>query len=203
MRRAVDLLVAIFCLTAFGPLILLIAVLIKLDAPEPILYTPQMVGQYGKVFFLYRFRTMSLDRRDLDAEQRLTRIGRFIRNYSLDHLPMLINLLRGDLTLVGPRPMEVEVVDFQDKTWQQYFTVKPGLINYAVLKMGKLWTPSRSSHPNLNQELELEYLQKRSVNFDLRLILKSLWRLITSRGNIKSRGVVDPEIERRMNNGPH
>ena len=135
MRRALDLLVAIFCLTVFGPLILLIAVLIKLNSPEAILYMPQMVGQHGKVFSLFRFRTMSVDL--LNAEQRLTPIGKFIRNYSLDHLPMLINLLIGDLTLVGPRPMELEVVDFQDKSWQQYFSVKPGLFNYAVLKLGK------------------------------------------------------------------
>lgn len=196
MRRAVDLLVAIFCLTIFGPLILLIAVLIKLDSPEAILYMPQMVGQHGKVFSLFRFRTMSVDL--LNAEQRLTPIGKFIRNYSLDHLPMLINLLIGDLTLVGPRPMELEVVDFQDKSWQHYFSVKPGLFNYAVLKLGKLWTLTRISHPALNQELELQYLQNRSTIHDLRLIVKFIWGLITSKGNIKARGAADPEMERRV-----
>ncbi|HEU0293403.1 MAG TPA: sugar transferase [Anaerolineales bacterium] len=196
MRRAVDLLVAIFCLTIFGPLILLIAVLIQLDSPEAILYMPQMVGQHGKVFSLFRFRTMSVDL--LNAEQRLTPIGKFIRNYSLDHLPMLINLLIGDLTLVGPRPMELEVVDFQDKSWQHYFSVKPGLFNYAVLKLGKLWTLTRISHPALNQELELQYLQNRSTIHDLRLIVKFIWGLITSKGNIKARGAADPEMERQV-----
>jgi len=200
MRRMIDLLVAILCLTAFAPIIVLIAILIKLDSPGSVLYTPRMIGHQGKAFTLFRFRTMLTADTYLETEQRLTRVGKFIRNYSLDHLPILINLLIGDLTLVGPRPMELEVVDYQDKTWQQYFKVKPGLFNYAVLKMGKLWTPSRKSHSMLNQELELEYLQKRSTIFDLHLIMKFLWKLITSRCNIKARGVSDPEIKHRLNN---
>ena len=196
MRRAIDLLVVIFCLIVFGPLILLIAVLIKLDAPGSSLYTPRMVGQYGKEFTLFRFRTMSVDH--LEGEQRLTRVGSFIRNYSLDHLPMLINLLLGDLTLVGPRPMEPETVDLHDKIWQQYFMVKPGLFNYAVLKLGRMWTPSRTINPALNQELELEYLRKRSTAHDLRLFARSVWGFIKSRGNIKARGAADPELERQV-----
>ena len=203
MRRAIDLLVAIFCLVVFGPLILLIAVLIKLDSNGAILYRPKMIGQHGKQFSLFRFRTMSMDHLDLTAEQRLTPVGRFLRNYSLDHLPMLFNLLLGDLTLVGPRPMEPEVVDFGDKVWQEYFIVKPGLINYAVLKLGKRWTPSRNSHPALNQELELEYLQRRSPIYDLQLIVKSIGGLIRSKGNVKARGPVDPELERRMKGRRH
>lgn len=203
MRRAIDLLFAILCLTFFAPFILLIPVLIKLDSPGPVLYVPQMVGQHGRVFSLFRFRTLSAKDDHPDAEQRLTRTGRFIRNYSLDHLPMLLNLLRGDLTIVGPRPMEIEVVNFEDIVWRQYFMVKPGLINYAVLKLGKLWTPSRNRHPNLNQELELEYLEKRSVSLDLRLILKTLWELVTSRGNIKARGAADLDLERRLNDRSH
>ena len=203
MRRLIDLLFAILCLIFFAPLILLIAVLIKVDSQGPVLYVPAMVGQHGRVFSLFRFRTIFATDDHIDAEQQLTRVGRFIRHYSLDHLPMLLNLLLGDLTIVGPRPMEIEVVNFQDRVWQQYFTVKPGLINYAVLQLAKSWTPSRNSHPNLNQELELEYLRKRSGSFDLRITLKFLWRLITSRGNIKSRGAVDPEVEHRMDDRAH
>jgi sugar transferase EpsL len=77
---------------------------------------------------------------DSSIEKRLTTVGRFIRNYSLDHLPMLLNLLKGDITIVGPRPMELEVVRLDDPMWQQYFQAKPGLLNYAVLKLGKMWT---------------------------------------------------------------
>lgn len=199
MRRVIDVSLAIFCLTLFAPLILLIALLIKLDSPGPVLYVPQMVGQHGRVFSLFRFRTMSVKVGSLNAEQRLTRIGRLIRNYSLDHLPMLFNLLLGDLTIIGPRSMEVEVVNNENKVWQEYFTVKPGLISYAVLQLGKSWTPTRTTHPNLNQELELEYLHIRSASFDLRLILKTILGLVMSRGNIKARGAANPDVERQLN----
>jgi len=202
MRRAIDLMFAISSLIMLLPIILFIAILIKIDSVGPILYTPLMIGKYRQVFSLLRFRTMSVRPTNPPSEKRLTHVGKFIRNYSLDHLPMLINLLLGDLTLVGPRPMEPEVVNFQDKPWQEYFTVKPGLFNYAVLKMGKTWTPKRESHPGLNQELELEYLQKRSTIFDLRLMMKFLWAFITSKGNIKARGQPDPDLERRVNNSP-
>jgi len=127
----------------------------------------------------------------LTAEERLTRIGRFIQNYSLDHLPQLFNILKGDLTVVGPRPMEIEVVNMQDPIWQRYFEVKPGLVNYAVLRLGRTWTPSRATAPALNQELELEYIEKRSSLFDLHLLWKTLRALIASRGNIKARGEPD------------
>lgn len=157
-----------------------------------------MVGQNGKVFSLFRFRTMSSEPPDLNAQQRLTRVGRLIRNYSLDHLPILINLLKGDVTVVGPRPMEIDRVDLGDPTWQHYFQVKPGLFNYAVLKLGRLWSPSRPSHPALNQELELEYRQKQSALRDLQLFFRSLRALIASKGNIKARGKPDEEVERRV-----
>jgi lipopolysaccharide/colanic/teichoic acid biosynthesis glycosyltransferase len=190
MRRGIDLTVAIFWLTLLSPILLLIAALIRIDSLGPIFYASQMIGYHGKAFTLVRFRTMS-------AQQR-TRVGKFLRNYSLDHLPMLINLLKGDLTLVGPRPMEVNIVDLQDPDWQRYFQVRPGLFNYAVLKLGKSWTSARIRYPALNQELEFEYFEKRSLRLDLQLFLRSLRALVISKGNIKARGKPAPDIQDRL-----
>jgi lipopolysaccharide/colanic/teichoic acid biosynthesis glycosyltransferase len=156
-----------------------------------------MVGQNGRVFSLLRFRTMSTRMTDPRNAQRLTRVGALIRNTSLDHLPLLINLLKGDLTLVGPRPMEIQVVELTDPMWQQYFQVKPGVFNYAVLKLGKSWTPSRLSGPNLNQALEIDYQQKHSSMRDVQLFVQWLVTYITSRGNVKARGIPDPEAEHK------
>jgi len=198
MRRFIDVVLAILLTIIAAPILLLIAILIKFDSPGSILYTPQMVGQNGKPFLLLRFRTMSLTAPGLRLERNQTQTGRFIRNYSLDHLPMLINLLKGDLTLIGPRPMEMEIVDLQVPVWQQYFQVKPGLFNYAVLKLGNLWTASRVSAPTLNQELELEYRQKQSVSVDLHLMIRSLRAFVASRGNIKARGKPDIKVKSRL-----
>jgi lipopolysaccharide/colanic/teichoic acid biosynthesis glycosyltransferase len=162
-RRLFDLLFASLWLVLLAPVMLVIAILVRLDSPGPILYTPHMVGHQGRLFRLRRFRTMFTDRHDAgDPDERLTRVGRFLRTYSLDHLPMLLNLLDGSLTLVGPRPMEPDVVELRDPIWQRYFRVKPGLLNYAVLRLGSRWTSSRSSRPMLNQDLELAYIARQS-----------------------------------------
>src|SRR5215216_6163167 len=93
MRRLLDVLFGLFWWILTAPVMLIVAICIKLDSLGPILYIPKMVGHKGTVFPFFRFRTMYIDRfTDLDADQRVTRVGRFIRNYSLDHLPILINL---------------------------------------------------------------------------------------------------------------
>jgi len=199
-RRLLDLIFALFWLFIMSPVILVVAALIKLDSPGPVFYTPQVVGQNGKTFRLFRFRTMYTDKPShISTNENHTRIGRFIRNYSIDHLPQLANLLNGNLTIVGPRPMEIEVVDSQDPIWQEYYQVKPGLISYAILKLGKMWTPTRSDNPKLNQELELEYIQKQSPMFDLRLFMQSIRALIVSKGNVKARWEPNSELDGRFN----
>jgi lipopolysaccharide/colanic/teichoic acid biosynthesis glycosyltransferase len=196
IRRIVDLLVALFCLALAAPSMIIIAALIKRDSPGSIFYIPKMVGQHGTLFPLFRFRTMYTEfSRHSEGEHRLTPVGRFIRNYSLDHLPILINLVFGHLTLVGPRPMELTVVDFRDPTWRTYFRVKPGLVNYAVLKLGKMWTPSRATHPERNQTLELAYMQNQSWRSDIQLFVQFVYALIMSKGNVKARKEPDTALE--------
>lgn len=189
MKRAIDILFAIVGLLITAPLLTVIALLIKLGSSGPILYSSPMVGENGKVFSLFRFRTMTLG-----AERKLTHVGRFIRNYSLDHLPTLINLFRGDITIIGPRAMEIGVVDFENQTWQWYLQLMPGLSNYAVLKLGKLWTPKRVSEPALNQELEIQYRQKKTAILDSHLFMQFLWAYIVSGGNVNSRVKPDREL---------
>ncbi len=195
MRRIVDILAALFFLRMTWPLMLVIGLFIKRGSPGPVFYTPVMLGQFGRPFRFYRFRTMRMDDTgQLTAQERLTPIGRFIRNYSLDHLPSLINLLNGTMTIVGPRPMEAEQVSWRDPIWQDYFQRKPGIFNYAILKMGQTWTPGRKSNPTKNQELEIEYQRNRSTYADLRLVIDFFRKLVTSKGNIKARGKADPKI---------
>lgn len=204
-KRLFDLAFSLFCLVVAAPVILIIAILIKLDSSGPILYVPHMVGKNGRLFRLFRFRTMHVDKpAHLSSDERLTRVGRFIRNTSLDHLPTLANVLKGDISVVGPRPMEPEFVDLQDPTWQRYFQIRPGFFNYAVLKLGKTFGPSKASNLPLKQELELEYIQKQSLVFDLQLFFKFVWAHIVSGGNVKARGKPDPALEdRTSSHEPH
>ena len=199
MKRLFDVMFAVFWLLVAAPALLVIAIFIKLDSSGPVLYVPQMVGKSGKLFRLFRFRTMYVDESNhLDQDKGFTRVGRFIRNYSLDHLPTLVNVLNGDISVVGPRPMEPEFIDLQDPTWQRYFKIRPGFFNYAVLKLGKTFGPSKSSNLSLKRELELEYIQKQSLAFDLQLFLEFVWAHIVSGGNVKSRGKPDPTVEDRI-----
>jgi lipopolysaccharide/colanic/teichoic acid biosynthesis glycosyltransferase len=196
MRRVLDVLFALFWLTLACPIMAIIAVFIKRDSPGPIFYIPTVVGRHGRPFPLFRFRTMHIDRDPADQIRcPFTQVGQFIRNYSLDHLPMLFNLLIGDVTLIGPRPMEVGRVDLHDPSWQAYCSVKPGLLSYAVLALGKRWTPLQHSTPQHNQQLELAYLKQRSWWTDLRLFMRSLAALISSGGNVKARKEPDRGVE--------
>jgi exopolysaccharide production protein ExoY len=137
---------------------------------------------------------MRADSVEATPDERLTRVGRVLRNYSLDHLPMLANVLIGDMTLVGPRPMEREAVDVRSLIWRAYLRAKPGVVNYAVLKLGKQWTPDRTRRPELNQELELAYAGRRSPRSDAWLFVRALWELARSRGNVKARKPPDGDV---------
>ena len=122
---------------------------------------------------------------DENNHKYLTIIGRFIRNYSPDHLPQLFNVIKGDLNLVGFRPPLPEEVNFADPDWQKILTVKPGMFSFAILGLANKYN---SSSDKTRNHLELEYIQRRSLSFDLQVLFKSTRGWITSRGNIKVRG---------------
>lgn len=166
------MLVALMGLLLTAPLQIAIAVLIKRSSRGPVLYGPKMVGEQFALFPLLRFRTMTLgDGHSAFAAERLTPLGRRLQSSSLDHLPMLVNLLLGHLTLVGPRPMEPAVVDVRDPVWRSYCSVRPGVFNAAVLQLGRQRMPSR----------------RRTWRSDGALVGRWLYALVQSNGNVKMR----------------
>lgn len=187
MTRLLDVLVASLILIVTAPVLLVITFLIICDSPGPIIYGSPRVGRNGKAFRLLRFRTVDLSRpAHLSMQERLTRVGSFIRNYSLDDLPNAFNVLKGELSLVGPRPTEPEMVDLNDPAWQKVLTVRPGYVSWAILELASAYNASPWS---LKLQLEEEYLQKKSLVFDVLVLRKAVRGLIASRGNIKARGV--------------
>lgn len=187
MTRLIDLLIGSLILIVAMPIIVVIAFLIKCNSPGPILYGSLRIGKNGKPFRMFRFRTVNISKpTDLNMSERLTRVGRFIRNYSLDDLPNVFNVLKGDLSIIGPRPTEPEIVDLNDLAWQKVLTVRPGYISWAILELASAYNTSPWS---FRLQLEEEYIQKRSVEFDLFVLRKALQKLIASKGNLKARGV--------------
>lgn len=139
MTPLADRLFAILLLVTLAPLLALVALLIRLESSGPALYIPPMVGKGARLFPLLRFSTMATTE---ERPGQVTRVGRVLRELSLDHLPTLLNVAWGDLALVGPRPMEPDHVDLHDPLWREYFQLQPGFFNPAVLALGASGTPA-------------------------------------------------------------
>jgi hypothetical protein len=139
MSRLLDLVLASFALILFSPLFIIIAVWIKLDSPGSALYKQLRVGQYGKEFWLYKFRSMNAnaDKDSLltfgETDNRITSSGKFIRKYKLDELPQLFNVLSGDMSIVGPRPEVKKYVDLYSDEQKTVLNVRPGITDYASI----------------------------------------------------------------------
>lgn len=199
LKRCFDILFSLTILLAFGiPFFILLAFLIKLDSKGPLFYGSIRVGQQGKLFTCWKFRTMIIDAdkvlKDLldsspsmrqEWEQyyklkqdiRITRIGHFLRKTSLDELPQFWNVLKGDLSVVGPRPVSIEEASlYLQKKGAKMFSLRPGLTG--------LWqTSGRSNLPyTIRMDLEERYIDTRSFLLDLWLILKTIPLMIFPKG---------------------
>src|SRR5260370_30143019 len=187
MTHLFDFIIGSIVLVIATPNLLVIALRIKCDSSGPIIYGSPRVGKNGMYFHLLRFRTVDISKpAHLKMNERLTRVGGFIRNYSLDDLPNVFNVLKGEMSIVSPRPTEPESVDVNDPAWQKVLPVRPGAISWAILELASAYNVSPWS---LRLKLEEEYIQKKSIAFDLLVLRKAVQRLIASKGNVKARGV--------------
>ncbi len=184
MKRMLDVLGAILGLIILSPLISLIGVLIRIVDGSPVLYRQVRVGQNGTQFVLAKFRSMrQASGASITAagDDRITRIGRFIRKYKLDELPQLWNVLVGEMSLVGPRPELPKFVDLEDARWRELLRVKPGITDPAsiVFRSEEELLARKSNPEKYYQErllpeklsLSLRYLAQRSILLDLRVIV--------------------------------
>lgn len=182
-KRVFDLTIALIQLLLTVPILVITAVAIRLETPGPIWYRSPRIGVGGKEFGLYRFRTVAVDRpATLPSNRRLTIVGRWIRYYSLDDLLNWINVLRGELSIIGPRPMEPEQIDPADSLWQEILSVRPGLLSPAILQLGTTYNMSSIA---TKQQLEVAYVRHQSFWYDLQLCWRAIQRLIATKGNLK------------------
>lgn len=193
-KRAFDQAVAAGLLILLLPVLVSVALLIRLDSPGPVLFKQQRVGLDGTLFEILKFRTMTVGAEARQAElqahnemagplfkmkndPRVTRLGKWLRRTSLDELPQLVNVLQGDMSLVGPRPpMVSEVQHFEP--WQlEKFHVRPGITG--------LWQTSGRSQLNTTEamvELDVRYIRDWTTWLDLKLLVKTAWVVATCKG---------------------
>jgi len=193
IKRLADIIVAILALIVFGPLMLLVALLIKLSSRGPVFFIQARCGLNGRIFNVYKFRTMGVDAEKMKQklahlnemsgpvfkirnDPRVTRIGRLLRKFSIDELPQFINVLKGDMSLVGPRPPTPdEVVQYED--WQRRrLSVRPGLTC--------IWQVSGRNNIDFDEwmRLDLQYIDNWSLGLDLKLLAKTLPAVLSKNG---------------------
>lgn len=174
MKRAFDLGVAILLLIGLAPLLLLLALLVWFDLGRPVLFCQLRPGLGGKPFLIYKFRTM----RDSAAADsaRLTRFGRFLRSFSLDELPELVNVVRGEMSLVGPRPLLMEYLPLYSPRQARRHEVRPGITGWAQVR-GRNAVSWEERF-----ELDLWYVEHCSFFLDLKILFLTLKQVVTRKG---------------------
>lgn len=194
LKRAIDCVIALAVLIALAPLFALIALLIKRDSPGGVFFAHERVGRYGRKFKVLKFRTMVKDAPQHGAaitaggDPRITRIGRILRKTKLDELPQLWNVLKGEMSLVGPRPEVEKYVQLWDPALREIvLSVRPGITGLTQIRyrheeslLAQQADPEkyyRETLLPLKLQSDVEYVQKRSLLFDLYLLMRTFLAL--------------------------
>ena len=189
VARALDVLISGCCLVVFAPLFLLCWWLIRREDGGPAIFRQERVGKGGKVFFIYKFRTMRLDAESQgpqlspvkERDDRLLRIGVFLRDHHLDELPQLWNVFIGDMAFVGPRPERpyyIEQIMKHDPRYELLYQIRPGVTSYATLYNGYTDTMEKMLR---RLELDLYYLEHRSLSLNLKILWLTFFRIVSGR----------------------
>lgn len=193
-KRLFDFFSSIFGLLLLSPLFIVIALWIKLDSKGPVFFRQLRVGQYGQLFSIHKFRTMRINSEKMGQltigfDNRVTRSGQFLRKCKLDELPQLVDVLRGKMSLVGPRPEVPEFMEFYaDDVKKVVLSVKPGITDRASIEMVdenqilSQYSNPRDAYINkilpLKQKYYVDYAKKHNITLDVLLIFKTIKKII-------------------------
>ena len=197
LKRVFDITASLFGLIVLSPFFLIGAIFIKLDSSGPVFYGGKRIAKDGRIFTMYKFRTMVTDAEKIgpsvtyDRDPRITRMGHLLRKARLDEFPQLWNVLKGDMSMVGPRPESVYYYERYTDEQKQIFQVKPGMTGVTQIKFRHeedlLTDPENIDRDYLEKvlppkvALDLEYIEKQSFWLDLRIIFETLWALFKDR----------------------
>ena len=194
IKRIFDFLLSLFGIIILSPIFIIVSIAIKLDSKGSILFLQKRVGRHGKEFNIYKFRTMVTDAEKLGKQitvgkdNRITKVGAFLRKFKIDELPQLLNVLKGDMSLVGPRPEVPKYVALYNEEQRKVLDIRPGITDMASLRykdendiLGKVDNPEEYYINVIMKDklnLNLEYIEKSNVFFDIYLILKTIIKCI-------------------------
>ncbi len=191
-KRPLDILCALLALTVFCWLYAIVAILVKVKLGSPVIFKQTRPGKNEKLFKLYKFRTMT-DEKDengnlLPDEIRLTKFGRFLRKTSLDELPEAVNILKGDMSVVGPRPLLVEYLPRYNKRQRRRHEVRPGLSGYAQVhgRNAISWEEKF--------ELDIEYVDKITFAGDVKIVFQTVFKSFVKQEGISSETSATMEV---------
>ncbi|MGC8833415.1 MAG: sugar transferase [Armatimonadota bacterium] len=193
-KRIFDLAVSVLALTVLWPVFAAIAIAVKLDSPGPVFYRGVRTGRYGVPFRIFKFRTMVQNAESIGGgstakdDPRITRVGRFLRKYKLDELPQLLNVIKGEMSLVGPRPELPQYTSQYTLQEQAILSVRPGITDFSSIEYSDLAEVLGSEDADrvyeekvlpVKNQMRLKYVAERSFWLDLRLIVLTIFKILT------------------------
>jgi len=192
IKRLFDVIVAFFGLIILFPFLIIVAILIKIDSKGPIIFKQKRIGKKGKVFNIYKFRSMTVNAEkqgvyEVKNDMRVTKIGKIIRKLSIDEFPQFINILKGDMSVIGPRPTLTyhpwpleKYTDLQKKR----FNVRPGVTGWAQVNGRK------DVEWNRRIELDLFYVDHMSLLLDVKILIMTVYKVIFMKDNVNKSSTV-------------
>ena len=197
LKRFFDITLSLIALIVFSPLFVVLTVIVYLKLGSPIIFTQTRVGKNEKTFKIYKFRSM-LDLKDdqgqlLPDEKRVNSFGMFLRKSGLDELPELINVIRGDMSLVGPRPLLENYLNEYSDTHKKRHNVRPGVTGLAQVngRNAVSW--------KVRLDYDIAYVQSYGLIMDLKILFKTFFIILSAKGSTPSKGIVMEEYKRESN----
>lgn len=186
IKRLFDILISIAGLIILSPLLIVTALAIKLESKGPVIFKQQRLGKNGKIFNIYKFRSMAVGAEkggvySTKNDTRVTRVGKFIRATSIDEFPQFFNIIKGDMSIIGPRPtLTYHPWKLEEYTTEQKkrFNVRPGVTGWAQIN-------GRKDVPwDRRIEYDIEYVENLSFSFDLKIFLKTIGKVLLMKDNV-------------------
>ncbi|TDL61512.1 sugar transferase [Rhodococcus qingshengii] len=186
VKRLLDIVLSLIGLTILSPILLVVAISIKLESKGPVIFQQERIGLYGKVFKIYKFRSMCVGAEksgvyETKGDARVTKIGKFIRKTSIDEFPQFVNIIKGDMSIIGPRPTLTYhpwPIEEYSEIQKKRFNVRPGVTGWAQVN-GRKEVPW---HQRI--EYDVDYVENLSFGFDFKIFFKTILKVLAMKDNV-------------------